>query len=173
MSHHHHLQPPGTASCCWPLLTAISWTSGQQAGTRAGHFAFWAMGSVDVDYTCPWCGRVGNGGYAPDWVGYPICTEGRFSCLWLACQERGIDTVQEFRRHQLRTIFPTTYRYDNAISVALDVLAAFLASPPSRDSPEPQQGPPKGKGKGKTKGKGKRWGLPAYSDSDDDDSSSM
>ena len=39
--------------------------------------------------------------------------------------------MQEFRRHQLRIIFPTTYRYDNAISVALDALAACLSSPPS------------------------------------------
>ena len=97
------------------------------------------MGSVDVDYTCPWCGRVGNGGYAPDWVGDPICTEGRFSCLWLACQERGIDTVQEFRRHQLRTISPTTYRYNNAISVALDALAACLSSTPSSSTTTQRQ----------------------------------
>ena len=97
------------------------------------------MGSVSDDYVCPWCGRVGNGGYAPDWVGYPICTEERCSCLWLSCQDRGIDTVQEFRRHQLRTIFPTTYRYNNAISVALDALAACLSSPPSRLRSEPQK----------------------------------
>ena len=32
------------------------------------------MGSVDDDYKCPWCGRVGNGGYAHDGAGYPICT---------------------------------------------------------------------------------------------------
>ena len=32
------------------------------------------MGSVNNDYQCPWCGRVGNGGYALDGVGYPICT---------------------------------------------------------------------------------------------------
>jgi hypothetical protein len=39
------------------------------------------MGSVSENYQCPWCRRT-NGGYAPDWVGYPICTEGAFSCLW-------------------------------------------------------------------------------------------
>ena len=87
------------------------------------------MGSVSGDYVCPWCGRQGNGGYAPDWIGYPICTEGDFSCLWLSCQDRRIGTVQEFRRRQLCAIFPTTYRYNNAISVALDALAACLSSP--------------------------------------------
>ena len=40
------------------------------------------MGSVEDDYGCPWCGRVGNGGYAPDGVEYPICTGGDHSCLW-------------------------------------------------------------------------------------------
>ena len=47
--------------------------------------------------------------------------------------------MQEFRRHQLRIIFPTTYRYNNAISVALDALAACLCSLPSRLRSEPQQ----------------------------------
>ena len=32
------------------------------------------MGSVGADYKCPLCGRVSNGGYAPDGIGYPICT---------------------------------------------------------------------------------------------------
>ena len=40
------------------------------------------MGSVSVDYRCPWCDRVGNGGYAPDGINEPICTDGRYSCLW-------------------------------------------------------------------------------------------
>ena len=97
------------------------------------------MGSVSENYVCPWCGRRGNGGYAPDVAGYPICTGGEFSCLWFSYQDRGISTVQEIRRHQLRTIFPTTYRYNNAISVALDALAACLSSPPSRLRSEPQQ----------------------------------
>jgi len=39
------------------------------------------MGSISENYQCPWCRRT-NGAYAPDWVGYPICTEGAFSCLW-------------------------------------------------------------------------------------------
>ena len=124
---------------CAIVNRAIAVLAQAVAVSRTAHLAVWAMGSVSDDYVCPWCGRVGNGGYAPDWVGYPICTEGRFSCLWLSCLDRGIDTVQEFRRHQLRTIFPTTYRYNNASSVALDALAACLSSPPSRLRSEPQQ----------------------------------
>ena len=42
------------------------------------------MGSVGEDYRCPWCGREGAGGYAPDGIDYPICTEGQYSCLWHA-----------------------------------------------------------------------------------------
>ena len=95
------------------------------------------MGSVGDNYVCPWCGRVGNGGYAPDWVCYPICTEGQFSCLWFTLDTRDIGTMQEFRRLQLRTIFPDTYRHDGAITVVLDALAASLSSPPS-----PHPGPP-------------------------------
>ena len=33
------------------------------------------MGSVGADYICPACGAVGKGGYAPDGVDVPICTE--------------------------------------------------------------------------------------------------
>ena len=40
------------------------------------------MGSVGEDYRCPLCGREGAGGYAPDGLNYPICTEGQYSCLW-------------------------------------------------------------------------------------------
>ena len=51
---------------------------------------FWpAMGSVPDDYKCPLCGRVGNGGYALDGVGFPICTEGDFSCLWFQIMDLG------------------------------------------------------------------------------------
>ena len=39
------------------------------------------MGSVSDDYVCPACGAVGMGGYAPDHVDRPICTEGPESCL--------------------------------------------------------------------------------------------
>ena len=69
------------------------------------------MGSVGDNYVCPWRGRVGNGGYATYGVGYPICTEGHFSCLWFSLEDRDIGTMQEFRRYQLRAIFPGTYRH--------------------------------------------------------------
>ena len=42
---------------------------------------FCTVGSVGNDYKCPWCGRRGAGGYAPDWVGKPLCTEPEFNCL--------------------------------------------------------------------------------------------
>ena len=62
------------------------------------------MGSVGEDYRCPWCGRVGAGGYAPDWVGYPICTEGPHSCLWWVDEARGWNLTR-FRIAQLQTIW--------------------------------------------------------------------
>ena len=57
------------------------------------------MGSVGDNYKCPWCGRVGNGGYAPDWLGYPICTDSENACLWK--EEAGLP---EFREKQLKCI---------------------------------------------------------------------
>ena len=63
------------------------------------------MGSVGPRYRCPWCGRVGNGGYAPDPIGYPICTEGEYSCLWFQLQEERVYSLNEFRQLQLRTIW--------------------------------------------------------------------
>ena len=53
-------------------------------------FLWPAMGSVPDNYKCPLCGRVGNGGYALDGVGFPICTEGDFSCLWFQIIDRGL-----------------------------------------------------------------------------------
>ena len=41
------------------------------------------MGSVGPEYRCPVCGRRGNGGYALDAVGYPVCTESDNACLWV------------------------------------------------------------------------------------------
>jgi hypothetical protein len=57
------------------------------------------MGSVGDNYKCPWCGRVGNGGYAPDWVGYPICTFGEYACLW-----KEVKGLPEWRAKQLKCI---------------------------------------------------------------------
>ena len=84
------------------------------------------MGSVGDNYVCPWCGRMGYGGYAPDCV----TTEGPFSCLYH--ENCGI------RRYQLRAIFPGTYRHHRAIMVVLDALAAFLSAPPSARPGPPQ-----------------------------------
>ena len=45
------------------------------------------MGSVPDDYACPWCGRVGTCGYAPDGVGYTNMHSGAFvraRCLAVA-----------------------------------------------------------------------------------------
>ena len=58
--------------------------------------------------------------------------------LVVQLEDRDIGTMQEFRRYQLRTIFPATYRHHGAITVALDALAAYLSSPPSAH-PGPQQ----------------------------------
>ena len=59
---------------------------------------------VECDFCCPWCGRVGNGAYAPGPIGYPICTGGYYSCVRLSWNDRGLD-LRNFRRVQLRTIF--------------------------------------------------------------------
>ena len=56
------------------------------------------MGSVDKNYKCPWCGRIDNGGYAPDCISdVPICTEGDFSCLWYS-----VHTLRRERRDHMR-----------------------------------------------------------------------
>ena len=39
------------------------------------------MGSVGDNYRCRLCGRVDVGAYAPDWLGYPICTKEHNGCL--------------------------------------------------------------------------------------------
>jgi hypothetical protein len=64
------------------------------------------MGSVGEDYVCPWCGRMGAGGYAPDPLGYPICTEPPHACLdhWL---KNGVDSKQEYDECVLRRRFDT------------------------------------------------------------------
>ena len=47
------------------------------------------MGSVSDDYVCPHCDGKGYGGYAPDGLGYPICTEGTANCLDKLLQGQG------------------------------------------------------------------------------------
>ena len=47
------------------------------------------MGSVDANYKCPLCGRVGNGGYALDGCNVgPICTGEKFQ---YNCIDRVLD----------------------------------------------------------------------------------
>ena len=60
------------------------------------------MGSVSDDFMCPWCGRVGAGGYAIDGINYPICTDGAHYCLNAAC---GGQDLKAFRARQLAVIF--------------------------------------------------------------------
>ena len=79
------------------------------------------MGSVDDDYICPWCGRVGAGGYAMDGIDYPICTDGDHSCLDAAI--RGQD-LQAFRAHQLTWIFGR--RHPVRTPDVLQQIASFL-----------------------------------------------
>ena len=52
------------------------------------------MGSVDRDYKCPLCGRVGNGGYLVDGMSYPVCTDGDYSCLWHQFYDKGLSPAQ-------------------------------------------------------------------------------
>ena len=61
------------------------------------------MGSVGPNHRCPWCGRVGFGGYAHE--GIPndlICTEGPSNCL----DKILIDDMDRaaFREQQLHAI---------------------------------------------------------------------
>ena len=51
------------------------------------------MGSVGDNYRCTICGITGMGGYALDGIGVPICTDGRYSCLWKLVDDRGGERV--------------------------------------------------------------------------------
>ncbi len=81
------------------------------------------MGSVGDDYKCPWCGRIGNGGYAADGIGYPICTEGDHDCL--SAFLRGEDLAY-FRSQQLKWIIGT---FHPVLTPDLLVLIARLIGP--------------------------------------------
>jgi hypothetical protein len=90
------------------------------------------MGSVGPLYQCPWCGRTGNGGYAHDFVGYPICTQGPHACLWrFVNDDFGLD---ELRHHALAAIFLPLFRTaaDGAAETrkraAVDVILAEVAA---------------------------------------------
>ena len=88
------------------------------------------MGSVGRDYKCPWCGRIGNGGYAPDSLGYPLCTGGTHSCLWYQVVGQSLTTLQEFRQRSLEVVL--TVRRPNQVgplSYSLEVEYIFDVEP--------------------------------------------
>ena len=82
------------------------------------------MGTVGHDFRCPWCGRVGNGGYAPEDVGYPICTDGPVSCLFFQMDTRRMWAL-EFRMAQLGSILGGPRGSHPLVSV-LPHIAQFL-----------------------------------------------
>ena len=88
----------GFTRCCWASPAVVVNHPLLRGFTRCG------MGSLE-DF-CPWCGRYDKL-YAPDGVGYPICTsaqsfEGKeISCLWGACVERGILTREAYQKQAL------------------------------------------------------------------------
>ena len=61
------------------------------------------MGSVGDDYVCPHCDGRGYGGYAPDGLGYPICTEGKANCLDKLLE--GLSTRAMVKRSALKMVF--------------------------------------------------------------------
>ena len=67
---------------CCPRVTCT--TQAAQAESVSVCERISLMGSVGDDHKCPLCGRVGNGGYAVDWLSIgPICTGTKFAsnCL--------------------------------------------------------------------------------------------
>ena len=101
------------------------------------------MGSVSDDYKCPWCGRTGNGGYAPDGIHYPICTEGDYSCLWYQVMEQQLDREQFQKRafEVVLTVRRVGQRVDYSRAfIAPDIVACiskFLVGPSKRQRSEP------------------------------------
>ena len=96
-------------------------------------FSLRCMGSTGPDFRCPWCGRQGGGGYAPDDIGYPVCSSGPSSCLWGAYSLRGLDRAG-FRLRQLESILcirpaapaPPIPSSPAALAIALPWVADFL-----------------------------------------------
>ena len=79
------------------------------------------MGSVSDDYKCPWCGRTGNGGYAPDGINYPICTGGDYSCLWYQAMEQQLDREQ-FQKRAFEVVLTV-----RRVGQRVDYSRAFIA----------------------------------------------
>ena len=84
-----------------------------------------AMGSVSETYRCPWCGRVGNGGYAFDGINDGlICTRGAYSCMQRILADRTVRPVTIMLR-QLGAIF----RPAPLPEVCMTRVAEFLLDP--------------------------------------------
>ena len=86
------------------------------------------MGSVGDNYRCPWCGRTGMGGYSPDRIGVPLCTEGDYSCLWFTlCGRNCVEA--DLKHAALKKIF-MSHKYKHPLTSAdciLGSVASFLA----------------------------------------------
>ena len=89
------------------------------------------MGSVPIDYVCPHCDGKGYGGYAPDGVGYPICTEGTANCLDKLLQ--GQHTRALVKRSALKMVlvirqegYQTTARATHILNMLSHHIAEFL-----------------------------------------------
>ena len=88
------------------------------------------MGSVDRDYRCPWCGRIGNGGYVPDGLDYPICTFGEFACLWRR------EDLPEFRKNQLKCILqghPVLVGCQDVLFLVSEFIGPSVSKPQTSD----------------------------------------
>ena len=83
------------------------------------------MGSVPDNFQCPWCGRIGNGGYAPDSIGYPICCGGEHSCAGYQVSQLQLN-LEGFRVRQLQTIFRGLGIWRHALQETWQGVAQFL-----------------------------------------------
>jgi hypothetical protein len=82
------------------------------------------MGSVDEDYECPWCGRRGAGGYSPDQIGYPICTEPPHACLDHFL-DFGVDSKAEYDEAALRRRFGSKLQLPDTVwTLVCELLSA-------------------------------------------------
>ena len=64
----------------------------------------WSMGSVGPDFKCPWCGRVNNGGYALDSVGYPLCVGGSHGCVDYQVMKQNLTTRRQYQTRALEVV---------------------------------------------------------------------
>ena len=85
-----------------------------------------SMGTVSRDHRCPWCGRVGAGGYAPDAL-FPatdlICTTGPQNCMD-KMMDLDVDRAM-FRERQLHAIAQAQVPLLRVPGIAL-CIAGFL-----------------------------------------------